>query len=330
MASPDLTQALAALDNAAGSLLSDRQVGKDHDTFIAGAIDALSQFYLFTEADGTVHDLTDQVYRNHEKIILGDLPGAIEPLLTYLESKTLAFKKAIDSGDFMLPSGVEADWATWPQRLAFYRKVQQEELQKGARKPSARLYKNVTAPLLTGFYPVDHPLPGIVLLPSNPAAKKKPDVTTLATTWYVTGLFNSVSSPLQQWMGQWDTGLTKFVGDVTSFLETLAVEGIEVVKRAAKSSLGFLAKAAIWLGVGYAAWKAIEYVGNRSDDDRNDLDDWDPDDPNDLRGLTDYEKDPQGLAKDIDRKRYEWLSNLGDLDADELAELEGLHVTLAE
>jgi hypothetical protein len=319
MASPDLTAALAALDNAAGSLLSDRQVGKDHDTFVAGAIDALSQFYLFTEADGSVHALTDQVYRDHTKVILGDLPGAIEPLLTYLEAKTLAFKEALDSGDYLLPSGVEADWATWPQRLAFYRKVQQEELQKGARKPSARLYKNVTAPLLTGFYPVDHPLPGIVLLPSNPKAKKKPDVTTLATTWYVTGLYNSITSPLQQWMGQWDTGLTKFVNEVTAFLETLVVEGIEKIKRAASAGFGFVGKALLWFGVGYAAWKAIEYVGNRSDDD-------DDDDGTD----DDFYPEAEGVQK-VRERRYQVLIDRGDsLTADELDELEALHVALAE
>jgi hypothetical protein len=162
-------------------------------------------------------------------------------------------------------------------------------------KRSDRLYRLVTGPLLQGRFPKDVSYPGIVPQP-DPAQHKKPDVTTPITTWYVTAYFNAIQRPIDQLLGEWDTGINQLEEDLRAFLQALVDAAIKNVVEPIKKGLGWLLAIGAFLGGAWLLSKVLKpgTFGSDDSDDGNS----DGGDPN-SKALAEAEAEFDALGSDL-------------------------------
>lgn len=192
---PALAEALKQIEIAGGSLLFPDW--EQHAAAIPAMVEALSRFYLHTEAPTGVFD-PGPIYLDRSRKVWGLYPAALEPLLDLLARQTERLEVAVAEGQLGLASATTL--ARWKQRLAIYRvALDQAVATTGRDAPSDALWTNVTAPLMQGIYPPSFGAAGII----NPLAPSKPDVTTVPTEIFVVALGDELVDDVQLWLVDW-------------------------------------------------------------------------------------------------------------------------------
>jgi hypothetical protein len=200
MTNPVPGQALGRLDIAYGKLaLPDWY---EHASALADAVGGLSDFYLHVDAKTGVYE-SAQIHLDPKRVVFGLIPAAVAPLVRMLQEQTSHLDLALANG-WQLPPTEEPAWNHWHDRLARYVSSLEREL-ANPNQPSERLWREVTAPLIQGIYPVDFDTIGI----ANPLVPSKPDVSTVPTTAFMVALQSQEVGRVQAWLLRWreDVGL---------------------------------------------------------------------------------------------------------------------------
>lgn len=254
---PALRRAVIELDRAAGGL---NLVDQDqHDQGIVGAVDALNRFFLHIDATSGEYDPAP-IYLDRSRVVFGLLPGAVEPLISFLERRSNAFTAwANESGD--LPDTERHVWEGWIARLNHYRAIVDQVIAStGRNTPSELLFFQVVAPLVQGIYPTGPGAPDWVAMGiSDPAIKQKPDVVTLPTTIFVTALHLALVDNLQLWLLEWSSSVQTWVDDVTRWLDDLYRDVQDGLWSVGKT---FLLIGGL-VGVGLLGWKTVGWLADR-------------------------------------------------------------------
>jgi len=227
-----LTVALRQVELAYGKLsLPDWQ---QHSAALAEAVGGLVDLYLHVDARTGAYDPAP-IYLDRQRVVLGLIPRAVEPLVRLLEAQTRFLDRALENG-WRLPDTEASAWHDWHGRLARY--IQTLERARSADdKPSEELWREVTAPLLQGLYPADFAKLGIV----NPSVPSKPDVATVPSTAFMVALQSDEVGPLQSWLLSWREGIGTWMYDAKAAIKAVlnaAVEG--ATQGARKVARGFV------------------------------------------------------------------------------------------
>jgi hypothetical protein len=249
--------ALAQLDSAAGSLL--HADWDHHSSAIAEATEALGHVYLHIDAVTGEFD-AGPIWKDPSRVLLGDLPATVAPLVELLERQTAQIEastadKSIFSEPHILPPAEVAAWGRWKARLQHYRAVLDEEFAKGEFTKSVRLYAEVTGPLVSGVYPSSWEQFGIF------AHYGKPDATTPATTVFMMALQYDLVSPFHRWVADWGS-------DVSAFVEAMKRKVTEVIAALGEGAVEGVQTAGRWIFGGLllagAIWGAVKLHETRS------------------------------------------------------------------
>lgn len=248
MSAPQITLALQQVQLAYGKLsLPDWQ---QHASAVADAVEGLAQLYMHVDAKtGQYHD--EPIYLDPKRVVLGLIPRAVEPLVKLLSVQTRFLDTALENG-WRMPDNEAPAWAKWHDRLARYRTAL--ELERGAMdKPSERLWRSVTAPLLQGIYPADFGALGIV----NPLVPSKPDVATVPTTAFMVALQTDEVGPLQSWLLSWRESIGTWLYEareaITSVFSALAEGAQEGARKIGRG----VVMGALVLGLGFVGWQVV-------------------------------------------------------------------------
>ena len=252
-------QALRRLELAYGHLeLPDWQ---EHASALADAVGSLSEFYLHVDATTGVHEAAP-IYLDSKRVVFGVIPAAVAPLVRLLQEQTAHLDLALANG-WQLPPTEEPAWHHWHDRLARYvNSLERELAQSDPQKPSERLWREVTAPLIQGIYPLDFDMLGI----ANPLIPSKPDVSTVPTTAFMVALQSQEVGRLQAWLLRWREGVGMWAHTTREALRSW----FEAAGDGAREGLRGVAKVVtIGLVAGGTAWVIWKVASTRADRRRN-------------------------------------------------------------
>lgn len=230
--SPALVKALQALDVAGSGLKSTDW--ESHAQAVPNAVEALSRFYLHIDAEtGEFGDLGvsgsyQPIYTDPKRKVFGLYPAAMAPLVRLLREQTTA----LDAFEGKVPESSALAIKRWKQRLQHYEAEVAKAMAIDPYAPSEVLWKQVTAPLLLGRYPVSFQAMGII----NPAARSKPDVTTIATETFVVAYNDELVSDFAAWAVDWSTKVQAWFDTMSSAV----VRIVDGAKDKAKTAIAWV------------------------------------------------------------------------------------------
>ena len=238
-------EALARLEVAYGKLtLPDWQA---HSSALADAVGGLSDFYLHVDATTGAYD-SAPIYLDGKRVVFGLIPAAVAPLVRMLQEQTAHLDLALANG-WQLPPTEEPAWHHWHDRLSRYVISLERELANPGQ-PSERLWREVTAPLLQGIYPLDFDVLGI----ANPLIPSKPDVSTVPTTAFMIALQSQEVGRAQAWLLHWREGVGVWAHGVRTVLRSWFEAASEGVRSGISTVAKVLTVGALAGGLAWLVW----------------------------------------------------------------------------
>ena len=235
---------------------------QQHASALADAVEALVDLYLHVDAKtGQYHE--EPIYLDPQRVVLGLIPKAVEPLVRLMVKQTQLLDTAIENGWRIPDTEVDA-WAHWHERLDRYI-FALERHRPLFDQPSEDLWNEVTAPLLQGRYPADFDKLGIV----NPKVPSKPDVATVPTTAFMVALQTDEVGLIQSWLLSWREGIGTWMYEAKAAITSLFAAAGKGVREGARKVARGLTVAVLTGGVLFLGWQAVSSGAARSRADRS-------------------------------------------------------------
>ena len=226
-----------------------------HTVALADAVGGLSEFFLHVDATTGAHE-PQPIYLDTTRVVFGLIPAAVAPLVRMMQRQTAALDLALDNG-WQLPPTEEPAWRHWHDRLARYVRSLEREL-ANPTEPSERLWREVTAPLIQGIYPLDFDVLGI----GNPLSPSKPDIATVPTTAFMVALQSQEVDRLQGWLLRWRENVGVWIHETRAAIDMILKAAAEGTRSGFHRAAKVLTLGVVAGGLAWTMWK----VANRPAD----------------------------------------------------------------